>query len=80
MSVDVRVHITSGTLQERAVLRRYVGGGYVGGRWCNHRRIAIKGHNGDEIRLPLADLGAALRALKVKPADLGYPAPRKPRA
>ncbi len=75
MTVDTRAHITSCTLQRRAVLRRFAS--YTDGP--NHRveQLAVQGHNGDEIRVTLEDLGAALRALKVRPADLGYAAPRK---
>ena len=78
MSVDTRAHIDSAVLQERAVLRRmFVYGTNAGGRYDKLKALAVKGHNGDEIRLSLADLGAALRVLKVKPADLGYPPPRR---
>ncbi len=77
MSVDTRAHIDSAVLQERAVLRRMTMFGSSGaGRYTRLKALAVKGHNGDEIRVTLADLGAALRVLKVSAADLGY-APRR---
>lgn len=74
MSVDTRAHIESGTLQERAVLRRthIWGSGSIGVAQGGGPAVAIKGHNGDEIRVTLDDLGTALRVLKVSPTDLGY--------
>jgi hypothetical protein len=56
------------------VLRRFAG--WVEGTTVR-RQVGIQGHNGDEIRVTLEDLGAALRALKIKPADLGYEPPRQ---
>ena len=76
MSVDTRAHIESSTLQEQAVLRRTVVWGVADGRYTKRRAISVRGHSGDDIRITLEDLGAALRVLKVRPADLGYkPAP-----
>lgn len=73
MSVDTRAHIASATLQERAVLRRtqlYRGGS--DGSYRRRKSLAIRAHNGEEVRLTLEDLGAALRVLGVSWQDLGY--------
>lgn len=74
MSVEVRAHIGSPYLQERAVLRATTVESSANGRYC--RAVSIQGRNGDAIRISLIDLGEALRVLKVSAADLGY----KPRA
>ncbi|MES2941135.1 MAG: hypothetical protein V4864_25930 [Pseudomonadota bacterium] len=75
MSVDTRAHIESPVLQERAVLRRISMWGCA--PYGKRKAISIKGHSGDDIRIALDDLGEALRILKVRPADLGYPAPTR---
>lgn len=77
MGVDTRAHITSPFPQEQAVLRRYTRWETVNAHYGKHHRVAIQGHSGDEIRMSLAELGSALRALSIRPVDLGYLAPRK---
>lgn len=73
MSVDTRVHITGSTLHNRAVVRRTtVMGSASGDRYCKRKAVAVQDHNGDEIRVTLEDLGAALRVLKISARDLGY--------
>lgn len=73
MAVDARAHITSDVLQEQAMLRRTrVWAVNSSGYTECVKAVAIKGHSGDEIRLSLADLGAALRVLKVPASALGY--------
>lgn len=72
MTVDTRAHIESSTLQDRAVLRRTTVCAHVDNRYARRKAVAVKGHSGDAIRISLADLGDALRVLKVSAADLGY--------
>lgn len=70
MSVDTRVHIDSGTLQERAVLRRTTVWQTTRSGYRNVKAVAIKGHTGEEVRISVRDLGAALRVLKLTAKDL----------
>lgn len=73
MSVDTRAHIISNTVQERAVIRRTtVAGKDKRGYYCRVKAVSIQGHAGDDMRVSLSDLGAALRVLKVSARDLGY--------
>jgi hypothetical protein len=74
MAVEVRAHIDSATLQERAVLRRTTVAGVTADsrRYCRRKAVSIRGHNGDAIRINLVELGEALRILKITPAELGY--------
>ena len=73
MSIDTRIHIgTNDTHQNKAVIRtcRVYQSGSAGYR--RYSGVAVANHVGDEVHVSLADLGAALRALKIRPADLGY--------
>lgn len=70
--ISTRIHFSSAVLQERAVLRT---GAVHAHRDLGHthcRALIITDHRGEEVRLPLDDLGRALRKLGVSAKDLGY--------
>lgn len=73
MSVDTRAHVTHDTLQECVVLRRtWIWRHKAESGFRRRRSVSFQGHNGDDIRMTLEELGEALRILKITPADLGY--------